>query len=321
MKIGLCSSPDLRGTARKILCHNDLRKGAASPSGLRTPLQCIPRDNQSSGGGQGGQSLVGRASALSRPKTGVLYFEPLALAAGFCGVRSVLVFELCFVEARLVEFLVRYGYSEVLKNPLTEGLSPPMQTTSLDLIMKIETLDARTLTDADAWAIGELLAIVWPNPEKPAEFRRQQMLEMGRGYTGSDEQAPRSFIIREAGKVIAHSAILPRTIGTSEGKITIAGLARVCANPSQRGRGLGAIIAKAALEVIDSGAFPCSLFQTSPEVRPFYEKLGACVVENPIVNSLGEDPNTPPFKDKVIMRYPSNAKWPEGEIDLRGPGY
>ncbi len=196
-----------------------------------------------------------------------------------------------------------------------------MQTATLDLTMQIETLDARTLTDADAHAIGELLAIVWPNPEKSAAFRMQQMLDMGRGYTGTDAQAPRSFVIREAGKVIAHSAILPRTIGTSQGEMIIAGLARVCADPDQRGRGLGALVAKAALDVVDSGAFSCSLFQTTPKVRPFYEKMGACVVENKIINSLGEDPQASPFNDEVIMSYPSGGEWPEGEIDLRGPGY
>ncbi len=196
-----------------------------------------------------------------------------------------------------------------------------MQPETLDFTMQIETLDARTFTDADARAIGELLAIVWPNPEKPAEVRMQQMLEMGQDYTGSDAQAPRSYIVREAGKVIAHSAIIPRTIGTTDGQMTIAGLARVCADPNQRGRGLGVLIAKAALEQIDARVFSYSLFQTSPEVRPFYEKLGACVIENTIVNSLGEDPQASPFRDRVIMRYPSSGEWPEGEIDLRGPGY
>ena len=196
-----------------------------------------------------------------------------------------------------------------------------MQTATLDLTMQIETLDARTFTDADALAIGELLAIVWPSADKPVEVRMQQMLDMGRGYTGTDAQAPRSFVIREAGKVIAHSAILPRTICTTDGEMTIAGLARVCADPNQRGRGLGALIAKAALDVVDSGAFSCSLFQTTPKVRPFYEKMGACVVENKIINSLGKDPQASPFNDEVVMRYPSSGEWPQGEIDLRGPGY
>ncbi len=187
--------------------------------------------------------------------------------------------------------------------------------------MQIETLDARFFSDADARAIGELLATVWPNPEKPAEVRTQNLLKLGQDYTGSDAQAPRSFVIREAGKVIAHAAIIPRTIGTTLGEMTIAALARVCADPQQRGRGLGQKIAQAAFEPIDAGAFPFSLFQTSPEVCPFYEKLGACVVENSIINSLADDAHRSPFWDKVIMRYPSGGLWPEGEIDLRGPGY
>jgi len=187
--------------------------------------------------------------------------------------------------------------------------------------MQIETLDLRKLTRTDARAIGKLLAIVWPNPEKPAAVRMQQMLELGYGYTGTEAQTPCSFVIREAGKVIAHSAIITRTIGTAAGELTIAGLARVCSDPTQRGRGLGESIAKAAFQRVDSGVFPYSLFQTSVEVCPFYEKLGACVVENSIVNSLGEDPQTSPFRDKVVMRYPSSGAWPEGEIDLLGPGY
>jgi len=187
--------------------------------------------------------------------------------------------------------------------------------------MQIESLDARTLTETDARAIGELLVMIWPNPEKPVEVRTQQMFEMGLGYRGSDAQAPRSFLIREEGQVIAHSAITPRTIETTDGEMTIAGLLRVCSAPEQRGRGLGELVARAALELVDRGAFPFALFQTSPEVQPFYERLGACVAENKIINSLGKDQNASPFWDKVVMRYPNEGEWPDGEIDLRGPGY
>ena len=147
------------------------------------------------------------------------------------------------------------------------------------------------------------------------------MLAMGQGYTGSEEQAPRSFVIREEGTLLAHAAIVPRTIGTTAGEMTIAGLARVCANPEYRGRGLGEQIARAALEIVDAGLFCYALFQTTPAVCRFYEKLGACVIDNTIVNSQAENPKESPFKDSVIMRYPSGGEWPEGEIDLRGPGY
>ncbi len=189
------------------------------------------------------------------------------------------------------------------------------------MVMNIDTLDTRVLSDADAQAIGELLATVWPKPGKTAAVRARQMLELGQDYHGSDEQAPRSFVIREAGKVIAHSAILPRTIGTSTGELTIAGLARVCIDPQQRGHGLGEMITRAALKPIDDEQFLFALFQTSPEVRPFYEKLGCCAIENKIVNSLGDDMQASPFWDRVVMIYPNDRKWPDGEIDLRGPGY
>jgi len=188
--------------------------------------------------------------------------------------------------------------------------------------MQVETLDIRRLSDADAWAIAELLVRVWPDSPKKVAVRFQQLLDLGCGYTGDDAHAPRSFVLREGGRVVAHAAILPRTIGASTGALTIAGLTRVVTDPDQRGRGLGVLVVRAAFALVDAGDFPFSLFQTTPEVRPFYEKLGACMVDNPIVNSL-EDGNlhTSPFKDKAIMRYPSSGPWPSGEIDLRGPGY
>jgi len=187
--------------------------------------------------------------------------------------------------------------------------------------MQIESFDARAITQTDAQVIGRLLAKVWPNPKKPAKFRTQQMLDMVHLYAGSDLPAPRRFVIREAGKVIAHASIVPRTIGTTAGDLTIAALAQVCTDPDQRGRALGKLITQAAFDMVDSGVFRFSLFQTTPQVRPFYERLGGCLVENRIVNSLGEDPQASPFWDSVAMRYPSGGEWPEGEIDLRGPGY
>jgi predicted N-acetyltransferase YhbS len=187
--------------------------------------------------------------------------------------------------------------------------------------MQVETLDARHLTEADALAIAELLVRVWPDSHKTVEVRQQQMLDMGRDYQGPDQQAPRSFVIREQGRVIAHSAVIPRTIGTADGELTIAGLARVGTDPDQRGRGLGAVVVRPVFELVDQGAFTFSLFQTTDEVSNFYKKLGCATVDNPIVNSLAEDENHSPFWDKVILRYPDGPGWPEGKIDLRGPGY
>ena len=187
--------------------------------------------------------------------------------------------------------------------------------------MQVETLDARTLSQDDARAIAELLVRVWPTSQKNVDVRLQQMLDMGHDYRGTDEQAPRSFLLREDGRVLAHSAIIPRTIGTSQGELTIAGLARVCTGPDQRGRGLGALIVQPVFDLVDQGVFAFSLFQTAPEVKPFYEKLGCAVIDNPVVNSLADDMHDSPFWDRVVMRYPNGPGWPAGEIDLRGPGY
>ncbi len=187
--------------------------------------------------------------------------------------------------------------------------------------MNVETLDARTLSKADALEIAKLLVRVWPRSKKTVTIRQHQMLELGRNYQGAEELAPRSFLIRQEGGVIAHAAVLPRSIGTSAGEMMIAGLTRVCTAPEQRGRGLGEVVVRAIFSLVDNEIFPYSLFQTTQEVRPFYEKLGACIIENPIVNSLGDDLHASPFWDKVIMRYPCGGSWPLGEIDLCGPGY
>jgi predicted N-acetyltransferase YhbS len=184
----------------------------------------------------------------------------------------------------------------------------------------VEIIDARTLTEADALAIGELLVKVWPKPGKTVEFRQQQMLDMGKGFQGADAQAPRSALIRDDGKVIAHAALIPRTVGTSKGELTLAGLARVCTDPDYRGHGLGELVVKAIFDAVDDGTFSFAFFQTNSRIQPFYEKLGACLATNPVINSQSQDLHDP-FWDEIKMRYPKDGDWPEGQIDLRGPGY
>ncbi len=185
--------------------------------------------------------------------------------------------------------------------------------------MSIETLDRRTMTPADALAIAELLSKVWPR--RTAEVRAGELLRSGASYFGPDELFPRSLIMREGDRVIAHAGAAARTIGTTQGDMTILALSQVCTDPEVRGRKLGQTIARAALDLVDHGPFRFSLFQTKDEVRPFYESLGAVMVDNSFVNSLIEDSTANPFWDAIQMRYPAGPGWPEGEIDLRGPGY
>jgi predicted N-acetyltransferase YhbS len=187
--------------------------------------------------------------------------------------------------------------------------------------MPVETWDSCSFTAEQAQAIGELIAKVWPKPNVTAADRAAQQLAIGRQYRGSASRGPRAFVVFEDGRVVAHAAIVPRTVGTAAGDLTIAGLSRVGVDPEVRGRGLGELVTHAALAVADEGEFPFVLFQTNKRVQPFYEKLGAVVVENPIVNLLADDPTSNPFWDEVVMRYPAEGTWPAGTIDLRGSGY
>lgn len=187
--------------------------------------------------------------------------------------------------------------------------------------MQVETWDARTLTLDQARAIGELLEAIWPKPNVTVEDRVQQQLEFGRAYHGPVALAPRSYVILNGAQVVAHSLIFARDIRTIDGEMTISALARVCSRPELRGQGLGEAVVRASFAPVDEGLFQFSLFQTSPTVRPFYEKLGAAVVQNPVINTLGEGPKANPFWHEVVMRYPADRNWPAGTIDLRGPGY
>lgn len=183
-----------------------------------------------------------------------------------------------------------------------------------------------TQIDAELAArVGALLARVWPKPEKDAAYRAAQLIKLGTNYEGPAEQAPRLFYVADGDQVIGVATMRPRAIRFGQIAdnlgMTIMGLGLVGSDPERRGEGLGGQVVRASFRMIDQGAAAFSLFQTTHQVRPFYEKLGACLVKNRVVNSLGPTPSANPFWDEVVMRYPNQGDWPAGVIDLLGPGY
>lgn len=179
----------------------------------------------------------------------------------------------------------------------------------------------RDLSEELALAIGKLMASTWKNPEKNAEVRAAKLIDLGNQQIGPAELASRSWVLMDGDLCIAHAAMQPREIRLAGQPTWIMGLGAVCTDADRRGQGLGATIVRAAFGMIDDGLASFSLFQTSNAVQPFYENLGACKVENPIVDSTADDPTANPFWDDVVMRYPSGGNWPAGTIDLAGPGY
>ncbi|MBB6429384.1 GNAT family N-acetyltransferase [Algisphaera agarilytica] len=194
----------------------------------------------------------------------------------------------------------------------------------------IETWTAGQMTEEQFRAGCVLHHAAFPKPGRTIEgvIAKKRPVWMGEAGAGVvpgplvSATPPVRYVIRgEDGALVANAAILTRTISTEQGELTVSGLLDVATCPSVRGQGLGAKIVQAAWASVDDGTHPLCLFETG-EARPFYEKLGARVVDNPIIDSThptGSRDN--PFEDTWVMIYPARASWPEGEIDLRGPGY
>jgi predicted N-acetyltransferase YhbS len=105
--------------------------------------------------------------------------------------------------------------------------------------MQVETLDRRRLSERDAHAIAELVVAIWPKPGRTVDMMASEMVTQWRSYRGPEEQHPRSFVVREGERVIAHASFDPRIVASGDDEITVLALARVCSDPAMRGRKLG----------------------------------------------------------------------------------
>lgn len=111
-----------------------------------------------------------------------------------------------------------------------------------------------------------------------------------------------------------------RTIRPPKGDFNVLTLAGVVSDPSVRGRGFGKAVIFNAIARLDEESLTHCLFQTG-DARGLYEKIGAVLVTNRFVNRTADDPQANPWFDEWVMRYPPEAPWPEGLIDLNGSGY
>ncbi|MEO0514777.1 MAG: GNAT family N-acetyltransferase [Planctomycetota bacterium] len=162
----------------------------------------------------------------------------------------------------------------------------------------------------------------WMAPDATAQTPRQVALGVAaRGPLFSDEP-PRRYAVRDAaGRWLGNAGVLTRTLQTTRGPLQVLGLMDVATLPETRGMGLGKRLVRAAWAEVDAGRVAACLLKTSG-ASPFYEKLGARVIDNPLVNSLAEGGvDRQPFEESAAMIYPAQADWPTGEIDLRGPAF
>ncbi len=163
-------------------------------------------------------------------------------------------------------------------------------------------------------AILALTKKIWPSasgaltPEPDAVMEKWQA------------QSSVHFVISEGENenrlVLAHARIFPHEIFTSQGALEVGALASVCVHPDYRGRGWGADVVRAAFDYLPQMNLTVALFQTG--VPQFYEKLGCRLIENRFHNKGNYDDV---FWEENKMIHPADFAWPDGEIDLNGPGY
>ena len=175
----------------------------------------------------------------------------------------------------------------------------------------VRLLRARAdLTPAATQSILDLTHKIWPPaPEAPPP-------DFARVLSDWRAQNAAHFVISENGVVVAHAEIFPREIITTRGPITVGALASVCVHPDYRGRGWGAEVVREAFAYLPKIKVEVALFQTG--VPQFYEKLGCRLIDNRFHNN-GDYQDV--FWDDYKVIYPADFAWPEGEIDLNGPGY
>ena len=178
----------------------------------------------------------------------------------------------------------------------------------------VEEILAPELSDADRATLDALYGIVFPPRATPFPVSAPAP-----SIDWPNGQARRIFVVRHEGRIVATASFLPRRIQTSQGALDVLALAGVGTLPGFRLHGLGRLLVRAAFDYVDKGAFGVSLFQTG--VPGFYEKLGCRRVANPFVNSLGANPHEMPWWDAHNMIYPAAYPWPEGPVDLVGPGW
>jgi GNAT superfamily N-acetyltransferase len=154
---------------------------------------------------------------------------------------------------------------------------------------------------------------IWP-PKNPHETAEDRLPIFQKAHEGLFE---RDIIAFEGNDIIGFARIFARPILVNGKQMSNMALENVSVQPKYRGLNIGALLVKEAFSFVDSQIFECSLFQT--KVAGFYEKLGARIVTNPIINSLNAEKK--PFWDPHILVYPKTYETGIGEIDLLGDGY
>ena len=155
-------------------------------------------------------------------------------------------------------------------------------------------------------------------PTAPGRDRYAEALARLDGAAEAREQVHAVF--EADGACVAAARTFVRVVSVGGGDRRVLALAHVATAPRARGRGLGALVFRAAMERLstpDDGVEE-SLFCTG--VPAFYERLGAAVLAP--LDVAYAPAGAKPFADPTFCRVatPKAPRWPDGPVVLRANG-
>ena len=178
--------------------------------------------------------------------------------------------------------------------------------------LKVQCIAHAVVSDEVLGEVVRLLHETWPE----IEYKQQRIFQTIKAM--EDRQKYRVCAWQNQ-RLVGHAAFLPRSIGTNRGRISMQ-LAAVCVTLEFRGQQVGRRVIEWVFDQVGQPKLDVALFQTG--VPGFYEKLGARCVSNRFVNSTNtEAPEANPWWDEHVMIFPDTYDWPDGTINLPGPGY
>jgi GNAT superfamily N-acetyltransferase len=183
------------------------------------------------------------------------------------------------------------------------------------MMLTVSVYRDEELTDEQIGTIVDLVYRIWPRPG-----RTREQLAARLRVSHSELSDHLRYVIWHRKRAIGHARSFGRTILSDAGPIRVLALGGVCVAPEFRGQGWGIKLVERAFERIRNGMFQVALFQT--EIPSFYERRGSRIVHNTFQNL--QDPDNPtanPFEDPYQMIHPNTYPWPDGPIDINGPGY
>ena len=131
-----------------------------------------------------------------------------------------------------------------------------------------------------------------------------------------------TVMIEESNEIVAHLAIIDRTITVNGGQYRIAGIGNVFVLLEYRGQRLADKILKLAMEHSERLGFDFGILFTGSEVEKVYARNGWIKLEKLEIVRLEQNGKKSLWEHTGIMFYPLRLKeFPKGRINLEGPNW